>query len=420
MSEFSVTLQGVRSALDKNSVAADRLSSTADSVRAVRSRLTFEIRQRSQIDARLNAVARELEEHNASLRRLVTTGNNVCGLYQRTENNLLGLTAGSIAWVQPQPSPDYVPGSGEGSQSILENLFELCLDVIPAVLPGAVPPMDWMDLDLAKFMDKLLDKLGVTGGGLLGDVTDYFESFWEFFTGDKSGLSGFADWANLADDSVGLWKGLYDVFKDLGATGTMFTDEMAQRIQGVGLIGSLLGTVGSFMDMMDTAGKSFEQIMEDTADFGTSGVKAGISALKLIGVVGTLPAHIYTSIAESGFDFIAQIGESINEYSADGWDSMDTAELLIDSSCEGLYSLGNALTLGGFGWLLDKLTGNEDGDYGAMFSEAMKNGAEQFSDWIVDTSQTVSEVASDVADSVKETAEDVWNGFVNGWNYVFG
>lgn len=420
MSEFSVTLQGVRSALDKNSVAADRLSSTAEGVRSVRSRLTFEIRQRSQIDARLNAVAQELEEHNASLRRLVTTGNNVCGLYQRTENSLLGLSAGAITWVQPQPNPDYVPGSGEGSQSILEGLFELCLDCLPAVLPGVVPPMDWVDFDLTKILDKLLDKLDVPGGGLLGDVTDYFESFWEFFTGDKSGLSGFADWANLADDSVGLWKGIYDVFKDLGATGTLFTEEMAQRVKGVGLIGSLLGTVGSFMDMMDTSGKSFEDIMEDTADFGTSGVKAGMSALKLIGAVGTLPAHIYTSIAECGFDFFAQIGESIHEYSADGWDSRDTAEVMIDASCEGLYSLGNALTLGGLGWLLDKVTGNEDGDYGAMFSETMKNGADAFSEWIVDTSQTVSEVASDVVDSVKDTAEDVWNGFVSGWNYVFG
>ena len=238
--------------------------------------------------------------------------------------------------------------------------------------------------------------------------------------GDKSGLSGFADWANLADDSVGLWKGLYDLCKDLGASGSMFTEKVAERVKGVGVIGSLLGTVGSFMDMMDTSGKSFEEIMENTTDFGASGVKSGISVLKLMGVVSTLPAHIYTSIAEAGFDFVGQIGESIKEYSADGWDLGDTGEVMIDASCEGLYSLGNALTLGGLSWVLDKITGNEDGDYGQMLSDTLKDGAYDFSVWLVDTSRDIGAVTSDVVDTVKDTAQDVWNGFVNGWNYVFG
>ena len=417
MSEFSVTLQGVRSALDRNSTAADRLSATADNVRSVRSRLTFQIRQRSQIDRRLNALAQELENHNASLRRLITTGNNVCDLYQRTESSLLGLTAGTITWVQPQINPDSIPDNGGDSQNIL---WSWVLQLLPDLLPAAALPINWLDFDLAEVVDKLLDKMDVTGGGLLGDITDYFKSFVEFFTGDLSGLSGFADWANLADDSVGLWKGMYDLFKDLGASGGIFTDEMAERVKGIGVLGSLLGTVGSFMDMMDTAGKSFQEIMENTADFGTSGVKSGISVLKLLGVVGTLPAHIYSSIAESGFDFLAQIGESIKEYGADGWDTRDTAEVMIDASCEGIYSLGNALTLGGLGWLLDKITGNEDGDYGQIMSDTLKDGADKFSVWVVDTMQDVGEVTSDVVNTVKDTARDAWNGFVNGWNYVFG
>ena len=280
--------------------------------------------------------------------------------------------------------------------------------------------MNWVDFDLVKVVDKLLDKMKVTGGGLIGDVTDYFKSFMEFFTGDKSGLSGFADWANLADDSVGLWKGLYDLCKDLGASGAMFTEKVAERVKGVGVIGSLLGTVGAFMDMMDTSGKSFQEVMENTADFGASGVKTGISVLRLVGAVSTLPAHIYTSIAEAGFDFLGQMGESIKEYSADGWDLGDTGEVMVDASCEGLYSLGNALTLGGLGWVLDKITGNEDGDYGQMLSDTLKDGAYDFSVWLVDTSRDIGAVASDVVDTVKDTAQNVWNGFVSGWNYVFG
>lgn len=417
MSEFSVTLQGVRSALDGNSIAADRLFSVADDVRSVRSKLTFKIRQRSQIDSRLNMLAQELEEHNASLRRLITTGNNVCDLYQRTESSLLGLEVSTISWVQPVPNSEYVPASGEESQNIL---WSWLLQLLPEILPGTTLPINWLDFDLLKVVDKLLDKMKVTGGGLIGDVTDYFQSFMEFFMGDKSGLSGFADWANLADDSVGLWKGLYDLCKDLGASGSMFTEKVAERVKGVGVIGSLLGTVGSFMDMMDTSGKSFEEIMENTTDFGASGVKSGISVLKLMGVVSTLPAHIYTSIAEAGFDFVGQIGESIKEYSADGWDLGDTGEVMIDASCEGLYSLGNALTLGGLSWVLDKITGNEDGDYGQMLSDTLKDGAYDFSVWLVDTSRDIGAVTSDVVDTVKDTAQDVWNGFVNGWNYVFG
>lgn len=161
--------------------------------------------------------------------------------------------------------------------------------------------------------------------------------------------------------------------------------------------------------------------MEDTTDLGISGTKAGIAALKLIGGIGALPAHIYTSIAESGFNFVAQIGESINKYNADGWDWIgDTGELLMDASCEGLYSLGNALTLGGLGWVLDKITGNEDGDYGEMLSDSLKSGAYDFAEWLVDTGQTIGEVTSEIVDDVKATAEDMWNGLVNGWNYMFG
>ena len=415
MSEFSVTFQGVRSALDKNSAAAGHLSNAASSVRSVRSRLTFEIRQRSQIDAQLNALAKELEEHNASLRRLINTGNSVCDLYQRSENNLLGgLAAASIAWVQPNRS--YIPDS-RTSQSILEDLLDWSLQM----LPTAVQPINGLDFDLAKILDKLMDKLDMAGGGLLEDITDYFGSLNEFFAGDMSGLSGFADWANLADDSVGLWSSLYDLYKDLGATGNLFTEEMAQRVQGIGLIGNVLGTVGAFMDMMDTTGKSFEERMEDTTDLGISGTKAGIAALKLIGGIGALPAHIYTSIAESGFNFVAQIGESINKYNADGWDWIgDTGELLMDASCEGLYSLGNVLTFGGLGWVLDKITGNEDGDYGEMLSDSLKSGAYDFAEWLVDTGQTIGEVTSEIVDDVKVTAEDMWNGLVNGWNYMFG
>lgn len=424
MSEFSVIFQGVHAALDDNRAAANRLASAVDRVQSIRNGLTIEIRQRSGINRRLDAAARALKAQNASLRRMVTAGDNVCALYQRAENGLLGFSVGEITWVQPQVNPDYIPADGESSQSIFESLLDEILDLLPGLLPGLVPgaalPGDWADFDLLKIVDKLMDKLGATGGGMLGDVADYFESFFDFFGGDMSGLSGAADLANLADGSVGLWTGLYDLFKDLGAEGSLFSEKMAERVKGVGVLGSLLGTVGSFIDMMDTAGKTFEQILEDTADFGASGVKAGIATLKMIGSIGTLPAHIYTSIAEAGFDFVAQIGESIQKYGTDGWNLGDTGELLIDASCEGLHSLANALTLGGLDWILDKVTGNEDGDYGAMFSQSLKDGASEFAQWVVEAGQAAGELMDDAVDTVKETAENAWNGLVNAWNYVFG
>src|SRR5699024_7116719 len=124
------------------------------------------------------------------------------------------------------------------------------------VLPGFVLPFSWdilTDLDFLKIIGKFFDKADVEGGGLLGDFAGYVKSFLEFFTGDMSGLSGFADWANLADDSIGLRKSGYETLKEFGATGAMFTKEMAENIKAVGVIGSVIGTVGSFMDMMDTA-----------------------------------------------------------------------------------------------------------------------------------------------------------------------
>lgn len=422
MSEFSVTFQGVRSALDKSSAAADRLSGTANSVRSVRSKLTFEIRQRSQIDARLNAVARELEEHNASLRRLVTAGNTVCGLYQRTENSLLGLSVGDITWTQPTFNPDYIPGDGEDSQSILDNILQNLLNFLPTVLPGFVLPFSWdilTDLDFLKIIGKFFDKADVEGGGLLGDFAGYVKSFLEFFTGDMSGLSGFADWANLADDSIGLWKSGYETLKELGATGAMFTKEMAENIKAVGVIGSVIGTVGSFMDMMDTAGKSFQERLDDVANFGSSGTKTGLSALAMLGKIGKAGVYAGSAIAEAAFGFGAQVFDSIDKYNDDGWDLGDTGEVLVDASCEGLYSLGNALTFGGLGFVLDKITGNTDGDYGQMLSDTLKDGADKFSVWIVDTAQDVGGAISGAVDTVKDFASNMWNGFTNAWNFEF-
>src|SRR5699024_9317670 len=135
------------SALDGNDIAADRLSSIAGDVRSVRSNLTFKIRQRSQIDSRLNSLAQELEGHNASLRRLITTGNNVCDLYQRAESSLLGLEVGTISWVQPAPNPEYVPASGEESQNIL---WSLIMQLLPEAAPGIILPVNWVDFDLVK------------------------------------------------------------------------------------------------------------------------------------------------------------------------------------------------------------------------------------------------------------------------------
>ena len=55
-----------------------------------------------------------------------------------------------------------------------------------------------------------------------------------------------------------------------------------------------------------------------------------------------------------------------------------------------------------------------------MLSDTLKDGAYDFSVWLVDTSRDIGAVASDVVDTVKDTAQNVWNGFVSGWNYVFG
>ena len=71
-------------------------------------------------------------------------------------------------------------------------------------------------------------------------------------------------------------------------------------------------------------------------------------------------------------------------------------------------------------WILDKVTGNEDGDYGAMFSQSLKDGASEFAQWVVEAGQAAGELMDDAVDTVKETAENAWNGLVNAWNYVFG
>ncbi|MBE5037782.1 hypothetical protein INF35_08290 [Subdoligranulum sp. DSM 109015] len=403
MSEFGVTFKGLQAALDSDRVMADRLAAAADEVKTIRGQLTFEIRQRSSIDSRLNAVSGMLGDQGAAMGRMVDTGSAVSLLYRRTESGLLGIEPGEMVWTQArqQPSapaePGTLPGDGEDSESLLEFF------------------------DFLKVIGKWLDSAEMGEGfGALGDLGEYLRSLYEFFTGDMKGFGGLADWVDLTGNSVGLWTGLYQFLDEMGAEGGLFNDAWRTGVKGAGLIGSAIGTIGAYIEMFNIDGQTtFGDMIDKAVDVGKSTADLIKSGLLLFADKGAgLPAHVYTSIAKAGISSVGQLFESIREYSADGvWDLGDTGETLIDFSTEGLYSLCNSVSFGGLDLLLDAITGNggKDVDYGDLFAQGVKDFGQDAADWIVETSGEVSEAIDDAKDWIGDTI----NNFCNGWKACF-
>lgn len=234
--------------------------------------------------------------------------------------------------------------------------------------PGGCPSADWKDqmdedfLETLKALLKSYDKWGnVKEAGALKDVISYFESFKDFFTGDKKGITGASDWFDLADSSVNVWEGLYDYFADTysGLKTGFFGDIAKKNVKILGLSGEFLGLTASILSAsneLDT--KQWQSIVADYIDCGkdiVSIIDSGYE-LKHIGDIKSLAdikagpwsaMNVYTAIGESAIRSIAQGFRSHEKYYADGtWDLGDTGATGIDISMAGIYGISHSLTLG--------------------------------------------------------------------------
>lgn len=91
MSEFKVQVQNLSGIMDSTERLESILQQAENSVTSVKRNLRAQIRQRERIDSRLTAIAEQLGTQRQSVGCAVSTGRQVVGFYQETEQNLLKL-----------------------------------------------------------------------------------------------------------------------------------------------------------------------------------------------------------------------------------------------------------------------------------------------------------------------------------------
>lgn len=197
----------------------------------------------------------------------------------------------------------------------------------------------------------LADKKKISEAGLANANLSYVASLYNFYTGDKRGLTGAADLFDLSDKSIGLWTEWYDYIKG--------KDTLSG---GLGIAGSSFGLVSSALEVADKinsgnlgpAGVTGEVIgLGDNA----LGIWESIEKLKHIGDTtpnftdsGGLysPLTLWSTFGKTAVATVSQTFKSIDKYSADGkWDLGDTGRTGTELGVAGLYKMLDSLSFGG-------------------------------------------------------------------------
>ena len=227
--------------------------------------------------------------------------------------------------------------------------------------------------------------------GAISSFLSYLEDFWGFFTGDKKGLTGAADYCDLVDSSIGLWDKAYDYFQKEypGLQTGFFGTGMQKNVAYLGITGASIGLLGSLFSA--SAGIGNKNWQSSVADFieslkNISPIVKSAKKVKDLKDVHSLVTKgpslwdsfdIYSSIADSTIEMIGQGFKSHEKYYADGkWNFEDTSASMIDVALSGIYGLGHSLSWGLddviFG-KLEKLFGG-DGNSGLSYVEQAAEG----------------------------------------------
>lgn len=228
-------------------------------------------------------------------------------------------------------------------------------------LPVTLIPQIMNSITIANPILSLLDKkMDIGEAGLAKGGLSYIASLYNFFTGDKRGLTGAADLFDLSDKSIGLWTKWYDYIKGkdtlsrgLGIAGSSFglvssTLKVVDKINSgnlgpAGVAGEVIGLGDSALDIWESIEK-LKHVGDATPNFIDSG---GLYS----------PLTLWSAFGKTVVATGSQTFKSVEKYSADGkWDLSDTGRTGIESGVAGLYSMFNALSLGGLSEL-GKVTG---------------------------------------------------------------
>lgn len=210
---------------------------------------------------------------------------------------------------------------------------------------------------------KVLDSWGgIKEAGNIRDIISYTEDLAAFWTEDNnSWLAIGSKGCNLADSSIGMWKGAYDYCSDFykNVETGFFGIKVQKGVECLGIAGGCFGLAGSIMSIIENSENETVQSMvadgigslDNVVSIGTA-----VYDLKHIGGSANLSntkagfwknSNVYGAIATATIESAAQGIRSHEKYYADGkWDLGDTGAIGIDISIAGIYGIGHELTLG--------------------------------------------------------------------------
>ncbi len=345
MSSIKVKQQGVKSVLDMYGTYQQELSSAIGSVRNVKSNRCMTGRQFRSIYSSLDRIITRLEDEKEDIRNLESGLSDVFNAYEMCENEI----------------------SGQIKAGTMEENFDSQIKI-----STRTEDLDSQFMDLIKLLLSLSSKMGISDtAGITNKGISYLESLYQFFTGDKKGLTGAEDLFNLGDKSISLWKGFYDYLKEFyNETGNIFSISNQKKVEKLGLVGDIFGLVSSAFNTADkinnTEGIGTAGIIGEVLNGGNNIVDiwSDIEVLKHMGDTTTnitttdglySPLTFYSTIAKSYLSAFSQGFTSYEKYSADGvWDLGDTGKTGIEFGVTGLYSMLNSLS---FGLISEKTTG---------------------------------------------------------------
>lgn len=214
---------------------------------------------------------------------------------------------------------------------------------------------------ITSLVKKFLTVLDKSGQSETADeekkIVSYFESLYDFFTGEKKGADGFEDLTDLMDKSYELWKKFYDKAKKVYDGKGFFSLANQKAVGELGVITDIASYISSACKTVDTikndknitmAGRIGEWL--GTGDEAADLVE-GVYDVTQIGKTATkgfyTPASLYSTTVKGITAAASQGLKSYEKYSADGeWSTKDTAETGIDLATAGLTKIFNGVTFG--------------------------------------------------------------------------
>lgn len=199
-------------------------------------------------------------------------------------------------------------------------------------------------VDRIESMVKLIGKIEDDDvKGFSADILKYIHDLLQLIKGGTETESVYSKLFDLADSSCSIWKGLYEMLRDgIGdeKDKLKYIGKFGTAAAVIGITGEMCGFLGAFIQYLKTGNQEdFTDMLKSLIGVGKEGYDA------ILDPVSTYAVHVYTSLIKTGVDFIAEVGECVRKYSADGdWSATDTGRTGIEASLVAINTLISELS----------------------------------------------------------------------------